>query len=173
MDHIIQQIQLWDERTILRIISRRGDPLTRFMKVMSSMGDGYFWGLLAFLFYAAADVSLPWLYTGITAFSIELVCYKIIKQSTTRRRPFKMNPSIQNLVIPQDEYSFPSGHTAAATVAALLFSTALPLLFPLFLTLAVLIGLSRIYLGVHYPTDVLMGFALGSISFSAASIIIL
>jgi undecaprenyl-diphosphatase len=173
MNQMIQQIQLWDERTILRIISRRGNLLTRFMKLISSIGDGYLWALMSIVFYAATNVSLPWLITGITAFSIELVCYKIIKQSTTRRRPFKMNPSIQNLVIPQDEYSFPSGHTAAATVAALLFSTALPLLFPLFFSLAVLIGLSRIYLGVHYPTDVLMGFALGSISFSIAYVIIL
>ncbi len=172
MDQMIHRIQLWDDRTILRIIAQRRLSLTRFMKIISSLGDGYLWSILALFFYVLTDVSLPWLTTGITAFAIELICYKIIKQSTTRHRPFRRNPSIQNLVIPQDEYSFPSGHTAAATVAALLFSLAVPVLLPFFFVLAVLIGLSRIYLGVHYPTDVLMGFALGSFSFSLSYILI-
>ncbi len=170
MNQMIERIQLWDERTILRIVARRGLSLTKFMKIISSVGDGYLWSILAVCFYVLTDVSLHWLYAGITAFAVELICYKIIKQSTTRQRPFRRNPSIQNLVIPQDEYSFPSGHTAAATVAAILFSLAAPVLLPFFFALAVLIGLSRIYLGVHYPSDVLMGFALGSFSFSLSYI---
>jgi len=118
------------------------------------------------IFYALTDVTIVWLMVGITAFAIELVCYKIIKQLTTRVRPFQANIGIHNLVEPQDQYSFPSGHTAAATVAALLFSIATPILIPAFLSLAIVIGLSRVYLGVHYPTDVLMGFALGVFSFT-------
>ncbi len=172
MGRLMQRIQVWDDRTILRIIAQRGLSLTRFMKLISTLGDGYLWSVLAVVFFAFTDVSLRWLFTGISAFIIELICYKIIKQSTTRQRPFRRNPSIQNLVIPQDEYSFPSGHTAAATVAAFLFGIAVPALMPIFFSLAVLIGLSRMYLGVHYPSDILMGFALGSFSFSLSYIVI-
>ncbi|MFA6457261.1 MAG: phosphatase PAP2 family protein [Bacteroidota bacterium] len=172
MNQLIQQIQLWDERTITRIISRRGEILTSFMKVISMMGDGYLWMVLAVVFYVLTDVSLPWLEAGVTAFAIELIAYKIIKQSTTRKRPCHANINIINLVIPQDEFSFPSGHTAAATVAALLFSIALPAATPFFVTLTILIGLSRIYLGVHYPSDVVMGFVLGVFSFTIALFII-
>jgi undecaprenyl-diphosphatase len=171
MNQIIHSIQLWDERTILRMIALRGLSLTRFMKTVSVMGDGYLWAVLAMMFFAFTGVSPEWLLTGLTAFTVELVFYKIIKQSTTRQRPFRAHPGIVNLVVPQDEYSFPSGHTAAATVAAFLFSIALPVLTPLFFLFAVLIGISRIYLGVHYPSDVLMGFTLGVASFSLAAFI--
>jgi undecaprenyl-diphosphatase len=167
----MHHIQIWDERTILRIIARRGSTLTTFMKFVSLMGDGYLWAVLATVVYFAMDVPADWLRIGLTAFAIELICYKLIKQSTSRPRPFRANIGILNLVVPQDEYSFPSGHTAAATVAALLFITVLPMLSPLFLAAAVLIGLSRIYLGVHYPSDVLMGFTLGIFSFTASLLI--
>ncbi len=172
MGRLMQRIQVWDERTILRIIAQRGISLTRFMKLISALGDGYLWSVLAVVFFAFTDVSQRWLFAGISAFIVELICYKIIKQTTTRQRPFRRNPSIQNLVIPQDEFSFPSGHTAAATVAAFLFGIAVPALMPIFFSLAVLIGLSRMYLGVHYPSDILMGFALGSFSFSLSYIVI-
>ncbi|MFA5834649.1 MAG: phosphatase PAP2 family protein [Bacteroidota bacterium] len=168
MGQFKHQIQLWDERTILSIIARRGLTLTKLMKFFSAMGDGYAWIVLAVVFYILTDVSTTWLFVGITAFAAELICYKIIKQSTTRKRPCHAHANIQNLVEPQDQYSFPSGHTAAATVAALLFSVAVPVLIPLFIVSVMLIGLSRIYLGVHYPTDVLMGFALGVFSFTFA-----
>ncbi len=168
MYQLKQRLQLWDERTILSIIARRGLSLNKFMKSVSMIGDGYVWGIFAIVFYLFTDVTNIWLQTGITAFAIELICYKIIKQLTTRLRPFHANIGILNLVEPQDEYSFPSGHTAAATVAALLFSAAVPLLFPFFCLLAFVIGLSRVYLGVHYPTDVLMGFVLGVFSFAVS-----
>lgn len=168
MNQMMHTIQLWDDRTILRIVSLRGLSVTKFMKLVSAMGDGYVWGVLAILFYSVTGVSVSWLYLGLTSFAIEILLYKMIKQSTTRPRPFRANPGISNLVVPQDEYSFPSGHTAAATVAALVFSMAVPALIPLFFSAAVLIGFSRIYLGVHYPSDVLMGFTLGILSYSIA-----
>lgn len=169
MTQLIQQIQTWDERTILRLISRRRSAWDGMMKFVSSMGDGYVWMIIIAVMYAFTDVSVSWLAVGLTAFAIELTCYKLIKQSTTRQRPYKVNTNILNLIVPQDEYSFPSGHTAAATVAAMLFSAAFPVLIPLCAVMTVLIGLSRVYLGVHYPSDVLMGFVLGVFSFTAAN----
>ncbi|NUN71386.1 MAG: phosphatase PAP2 family protein [Bacteroidetes bacterium] len=171
MTPFIMRIQYWDERTIRQIIAARGSVLTPFMKFISRVGDGYVWALLAVLFSVAADVPAGWLSLGLTAFAVELLCYKLIKQTTTRPRPFRALPGIQNLVIPQDEYSFPSGHTAAATVAAFLFGTAIPVLAPFFAALALLIGLSRIYLGVHFPSDVLMGFFLGAFSIGVSTML--
>lgn len=171
MTEFMIRVQYWDERTIRQIIAARGSFMTPFMKFISLIGDGYLWGALAVLFSLTVEVPAGWLVFGLLAFTIELLCYKIIKQSTTRPRPFRALPGIQNLVIPQDEYSFPSGHTAAATVAAFLFSIALPALAPFFTILAMLIGLSRIYLGVHYPSDVLMGFTLGAVSIGCSYLI--
>jgi undecaprenyl-diphosphatase len=59
--------------------------------------------------------------------------------------------------------SFPAGHAATAFAGAVLLSLLAPRLAPAFLALATLIGLSRIYDGVHYPTDVLAGAALGAL----------
>lgn len=166
MSDMLQKIQSWDDKMILSIIAKRGLRLNRFMKMMSMMGDGYLWAVIAILICFFTDENMTWLTIGIVAFAIELILYKIIKQSTTRQRPYQTNPGIENLVIPPDQFSFPSGHTAAATVAALLFTLALPAFAPLFIVVAFVIGLSRIYLGVHYPTDVIIGFALGIVSFS-------
>jgi undecaprenyl-diphosphatase len=172
MGQIFQHIQTWDEIAILRIVARRRTSITKFMKFMSLMGDGYLWAVLVVAFYAFSDVTSRWLFVGLAGFAVELVAYKIIKQVTTRQRPFRTNASILHLVVPQDEYSFPSGHTAAATVSALLFSAAIPVLSPIFFSVAMLIGMSRIYLGVHYPSDVAMGFALGIVSFLFSSVMI-
>lgn len=170
MGQIFQHIQTWDEIAILRIVAKRRTSITKFMIWMSRMGDGYLWAVLVMAFYAFSDVTSSWLFVGLAGFSFELIIYKVIKRATTRQRPFRTNASILHLVVPQDEYSFPSGHTAAATVSALLFSTAVPILSPYFFTVALLIGVSRIYLGVHYPSDVAMGFVLGVGSFVFASV---
>ena len=60
-----------------------------------------------------------------------------------------------------DPFSFPSGHTAAATAVAARVAIAQPLFAPLVVTLAALIGYSRVRLRVHYVSDVLAGAALG------------
>lgn len=172
MEQIRQRIIGWDESAILRIIARRGKGLTRLMRFVTKAGDGYLWAVLSAALFFVTDAGSDWLLTGLLAFAIELSLYKTIKQLTTRKRPCHAMPGIQNLVEPPDEFSFPSGHTAAATVAALLFSAALPALAPGMAALALLIGVSRVYLGVHYPSDVLMGVVLGSSSYALASFLV-
>jgi undecaprenyl-diphosphatase len=71
---------------------------------------------------------------------------------------------VHQRVSPSDQFSFPSGHTAAAFVIATLISHFFPaLLVPVYFW-AFLMGVSRIYLGVHYPTDILAGLVIGIIS---------
>ena len=81
-----------------------------------------------------------------------LLCNVVIKNLVARTRPFDVNTAVQLLVAKPRDYSFPSGHTAAsfASVTALV--------------LAVLIALSRLYLYVHYPTDIIGGVVFGSLS---------
>ena len=104
--------------------------------------------------------------TGIVmmaALCIDLVvCNGILKNLYARIRPCDVNTQIQLLIARPDDFSFPSGHTAAsfAAVAALYFSGERKLWKPA-LVLACLIAFSRLYLYVHYPTDILGGILVG------------
>ena len=104
--------------------------------------------------------------TGIiilAALCIDLVvCNGILKNLFARIRPCDVNTQIQLLIARPDDFSFPSGHTAAsfAAVAALYFSGERKLWKPA-LVLACLIAFSRLYLYVHYPTDILGGILVG------------
>ena len=91
-----------------------------------------------------------------------LICNVAVKNLVARTRPYDVNTSVQLLVAKLHDYSFPSGHTAAsfASVTALYLAGEKKLWKPA-LVLACLIAVSRLYLYVHYPTDVLGGMIFG------------
>ena len=142
---------------------RRYALLTACMKGATRLGNGVAWAVLAaaFLFLRNGMTTFRQL---VLAFALELTAYKVLKMRVSRVRPFVALPAVAMLIALPDEFSFPSGHTAAAFLVATVvgFSCA-ALFFPL-LALAMLIGISRVYLGVHYPTDVVAGAVLGSVA---------
>lgn len=93
-----------------------------------------------------------------------ILCNGILKNVFARARPCDVNTAVQLLVPRPDDYSFPSGHTAAsfAAVSALFFAGEKKIWKPA-LMLAVLIAFSRLYLYVHYPTDILGGILVGTV----------
>ncbi len=88
---------------------------------------------------------------------------KLIKISVTRLRPFINIPNLNIKKIGIDKYSFPSGHTTGAFSLAIIIALYFPIFGFITIPLAFLVGISRIYIGVHYPTDVIVGAFLGSI----------
>ena len=68
---------------------------------------------------------------------------------------------MQPLLAPPDKFSFPSGHTMNNLAIAIYAGSFFPPLIPAILPIVVLVAFSRIYLRVHYPTDVLIGAVLG------------
>ena len=94
-----------------------------------------------------------------------ILCNGILKPLIARIRPFDVNSAIQLIVAKPHDYSFPSGHTAASFTAAMAFYLAgEKKLWKPALALAILIAFSRMYLYVHYPTDILGGVIFGSLS---------
>ena len=98
---------------------------------------------------------------GLTTFLADALSF-LAKDATHRTRPFVAHHQIHPLYVVHSS-SFPAGHAATAFAGAVLLSLLTPRLAPAFLLLATLVGLSRIYDGVHYPTDVLAGAALGAL----------
>ena len=93
---------------------------------------------------------------------LEIICCNmVLKPLVARVRPCDVNTAVQLLIARPDDFSFPSGHTGASfAAAAALFADRNRLWIPS-LILALLIAFSRLYLYVHYPTDILAGAAIG------------
>ena len=88
---------------------------------------------------------------------------QILKRLISRSRPYWVSKNLNTYGIDLRDYSFPSGHTTAAFTVATTFSLYFPKLAPLFVVMALLVAVSRTYLAVHYPTDVLAGMLIGII----------
>jgi undecaprenyl-diphosphatase len=92
---------------------------------------------------------------------VGLMIYKWLKKKTLRPRPCDLHPAILRGTAPLDEFSFPSGHTLHAVGFAMVALAYFPWLAPIVVPFALLVALSRVILGLHYPTDVLAGAAIG------------
>jgi undecaprenyl-diphosphatase len=138
---------------------------SRVLKVftlISHSGDGYLYPLIAVLVYRQVpSTAREFIIAGVIAYALELTLYKFLKNSIRRNRPCHAISGVTNGVATMDTFSFPSGHTAAAFVMTALFYYFLPVCAIAMLLWACMIGFSRAYLGVHYPTDILAGTLLG------------
>lgn len=135
----------------------------RAIKYVSKSGDGYFYLALGLLLWAfEPSKGKIFLYTSLLAYALELPIYVVLKKLFKRQRPCDFFSNFQSHITPSDKFSLPSGHTAAAFLMASLLAHFYPMFAAVAFLWASLIGLSRVMLGVHYPSDIVAGAALGS-----------
>jgi len=113
------------------------------------------------LVFPRVSVLLAW--HALLLLGVSHVCVQIVKRFAVRERP-NVRLSYQALISVPDRFSFPSGHACAAMAVAVAYAWAFPSLAVPMLLLSLMVGFSRVMLGVHYPGDVLVGQAIALVS---------
>lgn len=154
------------DRALFRAIFRiKWGPLTHLMRVFTLVGTaGALWGFAAAVAFLAAGLRLPNLLVPWSAVAGAWLVAEGIKYLFNRARPFISDTEIAPLIKTPSSSSFPSGHSATAAAGAISLSAIYPAFAPALLVAGLLVALSRIYLGVHYPIDVLAGLLIGAAS---------
>jgi undecaprenyl-diphosphatase len=141
----------------------RQDAIRHTFRIVSRLGDGVFWYSLAALLpilygQRGLDAAIRMTVVGFVA----LALYKWLKARFVRERPCVALIGIVRGIVPLDRYSFPSGHTLHAVTFSILLIASFPELGWLCAPFATLVAMSRVVLGLHYPSDVLAGALIGA-----------
>ncbi|WP_020166449.1 MULTISPECIES: phosphatase PAP2 family protein [Methylotenera] len=133
-----------------------------WFRLISRLGDGVFWyGLmLAIIVTQQADGIKPVLHMLAAGLTGTLI-YKWLKQKTHRPRPFQVRQDVWVVGKPLDHFSFPSGHTLHAVAFSMVAMHYYPPLAIILVPFMLMVAMSRVILGLHYPSDVLAGASIG------------
>ncbi|MCK7460508.1 phosphatase PAP2 family protein [Idiomarina aminovorans] len=158
---LLSYLQRFDRYCYCLVSGLRAKDLPGQIALLTSRsGDGYGYlaiALLAWMLDESGDEYFTFL---LLAFALELPLYWIMKNSFRRQRPCELNLTLASLVVASDKFSFPSGHTAAGFLFAIITYHYYPELGLVCFGWALGIGASRVVVGVHYPGDIVAGVLL-------------
>lgn len=143
----------------------RNEYLTPIMKFITHLGDsGIIWIVLAVLFLVFSRTRKTGVLMIFSLLGSLLINNMILKNLVARVRPYEAVEGLHRMIEAQGDLSFPSGHTGSSFAAAVVIYLMCPKKYGIpAMILAVLIAVSRLYVGVHYPTDVLFGALSGTL----------
>jgi undecaprenyl-diphosphatase len=135
----------------------------RVFQIASRLGDGLAWYVLILVLplIFGREAVKPAIVMALTG-ALGVLVYALLKRLCVRERPFITHAAIDRGAAPLDRYSFPSGHTLHAVSFTWQACAHFPELAWVLVPLAALIASSRVVLGLHYPSDVLAGAAIGA-----------
>lgn len=171
MNTFLQSVQNLDGEILLQIQQHlRTDMLTPFMKIVTFLGNGgWFWILCAVVLLAVPKTRKTGYAAVLSLIFGVIVTNLLLKNIVARPRPFAEIEALIPLIAKPTDFSFPSGHTTASFAVALVMLRMLPKKIGIpAVVLSALVAFSRLYLGVHYPTDVLTGFVVALVGSSLA-----
>lgn len=159
------QILEWDGELLLWIQEHiRMEWLSMVMKFITHLGDaGFVWIVITLCLLIYKGSRREGFLCACSLLLVLLINNIILKNVVARTRPYEMVEGLQRIIEAQSDFSFPSGHTGSSFAAAVVIFLRLPKRYGILaMVLAVLIGLSRLYVGVHYPTDVIAAAIIGT-----------
>ena len=142
----------------------RGETLNTVVQFFTSLGNyGLIWILLTIILIGYSDTRKVGIKCAVALIFDVILCNGILKNIVARTRPYDAYENIRCLLPPQVDYSFPSGHTASsfAVIIPVLMEKDTRFLGKIVLVVAIMMALSRIYVCVHYPSDVICGIFVG------------
>jgi undecaprenyl-diphosphatase len=162
--HALERLAQWDRGLCRRCNSACQFAGLRIVFVVASrVGDGPFWyALMAAIAVWGGERALGAVLHMVAAGLACTMIYKSLKHGTARARPYVAQADITLFTAPLDKYSFPSGHTLHAVAFTLIALGYYPALFWLLAPFCVIVAVSRVVLGLHYPSDVIAGAAIGA-----------
>jgi undecaprenyl-diphosphatase len=163
MNQVLNRIQALDSALCVTVSHTSQYRLIRdWFRIISRLGDGVFWYtlMLAILIVQQADGVKPVLHMLAAGLTGTLI-YKWLKHKTHRPRPYQVHQDVWVVGKPLDHFSFPSGHTLHAVAFGLVALFYFPVLAIVLIPFIVMVAMSRVILGLHYPSDVLAGAAIG------------
>lgn len=160
------------DREVYRIVHSRlrAGWLDPGMVLFTRAGTkGAIWFALAVGFLITGSVHARWaaILSSAALLLAEGLINWLLKPMFRRERPYKHPGLSRLLVAAPGPHSWPSAHAGSSAAAAVVLSAFYPLWSPLFVGVALLIAYSRVYVGVHYPLDVLAGIVVGIIAAAA------
>jgi undecaprenyl-diphosphatase len=164
LDPAFARLQRWDERVCVRMNrALRYATVLPVFRAISWLGNGIFWYslMLALLLQHGAQAVQPVVHMVLVGIVCTLA-YKLLKRGTLRPRPYQALQAVAAGAGALDAFSFPSGHTLHAVAFSLVACSYYPALAAPLALFALLTAVSRVILGLHYPSDVLAGAAIGA-----------
>lgn len=160
----LHPISPWDSRLFVALRTKgHFQPMELMLKLLSQAGNwGLFWAGLAGIIWIAGAATGRGLFILTIMFTYPTLAVNyIVKVLVGRERPAVDDPHLLPLVRVPASKSFPSSHAAMSFAAAAAMTYYYPAFAPVFYLLALVMSWTRVYLGVHYPSDVLAGMGIG------------
>ena len=135
-----------------------------WMLLATRAGDGWLWGLIgiAVLFSPGAE-RFRAIEAAACAVACGIVLFHKLKRKVCRVRPMDIEPHCWAKIVTRDKFSFPSGHSTTAFAVALSLGSFYPEIMPLLLLLAANVAISRVIVGMHFLSDILVGSGMGAL----------
>lgn len=166
LDTILQQLNIWDGQMLLFIQNHlRSETLNPIVIAVTNLGNaGIFWIVLSVILLFPKKTRRAGILSLLALLGSLCVTNFLLKNYVARVRPYEVVQGLQCLIPAQKDWSFPSGHASASFASAVVIykschrGIGVPALI-----LAFAISLSRLYVGVHYPSDVIVGMIIGTL----------